>query len=50
MNTLESGMAFLITLGLLEMVFWIITFRSISKVVKWLGSERDEENNKHREI
>ena len=43
MNILEGGIAFLITLGLLEMVFWIITLRSINKIVKWLGERKDEE-------
>ena len=43
MNILEGGIAFLITLGVLEMIFWIITLRSINKIIKWIGSEANEE-------
>jgi len=43
MNILEGGIAFLITLGVLEMIFWIITLRSINKIIKWIGRETNEE-------
>jgi hypothetical protein len=43
MNILEGSVAFLITLGVLEMIFWIITLRSINKIIKWIGSETNEE-------
>ena len=43
MNILEGGIAFLITLGVLEMIFWIITLRSVNKIIKWIGSEKNEE-------